>query len=69
MIFRGSRAVLIIEIKKSDIRHNTTFEDTRQGTRYPHFGVPVWVVYGYAGADKALAEIPRLLGEANPIKA
>ena len=37
---------LIIEVKSGMVSHKTCVEDTRQGKRYIHFGVPVCFVYG-----------------------
>lgn len=59
VLFQNRQAVMILEIKGAPVNHQTTMEATRQGQRYPHFGVPVWTVYGMAGAE---AVIERLVG-------
>ena len=46
----------IIEIKKSQIQHLTTWEATRQGYRYQQFRVPVRIVYGIDQALKLLKD-------------
>ena len=47
----------IIEVKARPVRHKTTVEDTRQGTRYPMFGVPVHFVYGMQDAAVLLNKL------------
>ena len=55
-IFEAGKLVGIIEIKKSQIQHQTTWEETRQGYRYQQFRVPVRVVYGIAQALNLLQD-------------
>ena len=50
-LFVDGKLAGILEVKKSAIKHHTTWEDTRQGTRYNDFGVPVKIVYGYEQAQ------------------
>ena len=45
-IFEDGQLAGIIEVKKSEKNHKTTWEETRQGSRYGQFGVPVRIVYG-----------------------
>lgn len=49
-VFDGGILSGFIEVKKSAISHKTTWEDTRQGSRYAQFKVPVRIVYGMADA-------------------
>lgn len=51
-VFDQGQLVGIIEVKKSAIKHKTTWQDTRQGRRYADFGVPVRIVYGSDDADE-----------------
>lgn len=55
-LFTDGRLVGILEVKKSAIRHRTTWKDTRQGARYHDFGVPVRIVYGYEQAQSLIEE-------------
>jgi hypothetical protein len=49
-VFDGGFLSHIIEIKRSAIKHKTSWEDTRQGQRYNDFGVPVTIIYGMEDA-------------------
>ena len=49
-IFDGGLLSHIIEIKRSAIKHKTSWEDTRQGQRYNEFGVPITIIYGMEDA-------------------
>jgi hypothetical protein len=51
-IFDNGRLKQIIEVKKSQVKHKTTWEDTRQGKRYNEFGVKVNIVYGMEQAQE-----------------
>lgn len=51
-IFDDGKLKQIIEIKKRQVKHNTTWEDTRQGKRYNEFGVHVNIVYGMEQAKE-----------------
>ena len=51
-VFDGGSLSHIIEIKRSRIKHKTSWEDTRQGQRYSDFGVPVTIIYGMEDAIK-----------------
>jgi hypothetical protein len=53
-IFTNGELTQIIEIKRSPIKHKTTWEDTRQGKRYIEFGVPVVIIYGMQQAKEFL---------------
>ena len=53
-IFKDGNLKHIIEVKRSRIKHKTTWEDTRQGKRYNDFGVPVTIVYGMGDAEKII---------------
>jgi hypothetical protein len=55
-IFDGGSLSHIIEIKRSAIKHKTSWEDTRQGQRYNEFGVPVTILYGMEDAIRYLDE-------------
>lgn len=55
------KAICVFEVKARVVRHKTVVEDTRQGRRYPHFGVPVHFVYGMAGAEAALKMVQATL--------
>jgi len=54
VIFENKKAILILEIKARKIRHKNGLKSTRQGTRYPNFGVPVQFIYGMSDAIKFL---------------
>jgi hypothetical protein len=58
-VFEAGALAGIIEVKKSAINHKTTWEQTRQGSRYAQFAVPVRIVYGMDDAA-ALLEHARL---------
>lgn len=45
-VFKDGQLTGIIEVRKSPIKHKTTWGQTRQGLRYASFGVPVRIVYG-----------------------
>lgn len=47
VLFIDKVAVCIIEVKDGKTKHKTTVEDTRQGQRYPSFGIPVVFCYGF----------------------
>jgi hypothetical protein len=49
-VFDNGSLSHIIEIKRSVIKHKTSWEDTRQGQRYNEFGVPVTIIYGMEDA-------------------
>ncbi len=51
-VFDNGSLSHIIEIKRSAIKHKTSWEDTRQGQRYNDFGVPVTILYGMEDAIK-----------------
>lgn len=51
-IFDDGKLKQIVEIKKRQVKHNTTWEDTRQGKRYNEFGVQVNIVYGMEQAKE-----------------
>ncbi len=55
-VFEDGALAGIIEIKKSEIQHQTTWEQTRQGYRYHQFRVPVRVVYGAEQAQTLLQD-------------
>lgn len=63
-VFESGELTGIIEVKKSVINHKTTWEETRQGSRYAQFAVPVRIVYGMDDADTLLehARLGRLFG-------
>lgn len=44
------KAVRIFEVKARPVRHKDGVEGTRQGQRYPRYGVPVTFVYGMEDA-------------------
>ena len=56
VVYKEETAILIIEIKGVKTVENP-FTNTIQGTKYPTYGVPVWIVYGQAGAEAMLASI------------
>ena len=49
--------LVILEVKANAIRHKVPLQYTRQGRRYPRFGVPVWFVYGLDGVDTAMVNV------------
>lgn len=49
------KPICIFEVKARPVKHKISVDETRQGMRYPLFGVPVHFVYGMAGARAALA--------------
>ena len=55
-VFELGSLVGIIEVKKSKIQHKTTWEATRQGTRYKQFNVPIRLVYGMNDAMDLLQD-------------
>ena len=55
-VFNDSKLKGIIEVKGAPIKHKTSWTDTRQGTRYSQFDVPVRIIYGYQQATLALEE-------------
>lgn len=62
VIFKDQVAVLILEVKGNDVKHKAGVEGTRQGQRYPCFGIPVWMVYGMPGAQEAIKRAKEFLG-------
>ena len=50
VVFENKKAILILEIKARKVRHKNGVENTRQGMRYPNFGVPVQFIYGMSDA-------------------
>jgi hypothetical protein len=51
VIYEAEVAARVLEVKAAKVGHKGgTPETTRQGTRYPTFGVPVSFVYGMDGA-------------------
>jgi hypothetical protein len=56
-IFEDGCLKHIVEVKRSKIKHKTTWEDTRQGKRYNEFGVPVTIVYGMKDADEFICSL------------
>lgn len=46
-LFEDGKLTGIIEVKKSPMKHKSSWEETRQGIRYNDFGVPVKIVYGH----------------------
>ena len=55
-VFERGTLAGIIEIKKSEIQHQTTWEQTRQGHRYQQYRVPVRIVYGAEQAQTILQD-------------
>ena len=55
-VFEEGNLVGIVEIKKSEIQHQTSWEQTRQGHRYQQFQVPVRIVYGIEQAQALLQD-------------
>lgn len=53
-IFRDGILTQIIEVKKSKIKHKTSWLNTRQGKRYNEYGVPVCIIYGMQEAKEFL---------------
>lgn len=51
-------SLCVFEVKARKVKHKTTVEETRQGKRYPLFGVPVHFVYGMEGANEILSMFP-----------
>jgi hypothetical protein len=51
-IFKDGKLSHIVEVKRSIVKHKTTWEDTRQGKRYGDFGVPVTIIYGMGHAEE-----------------
>lgn len=56
-IFENGSLTQILEIKRSTIKHKTSWEDTRQGKRYNAFGVPVKILYGIDDVNEYLKAI------------
>lgn len=46
VVYKNKKAICIIEVKGGIVNHMTTIEETRQGIKYPTYGVPVLVCYG-----------------------
>lgn len=69
-VFEAGALVGIIEVKKSAISHKKTWEETRQGSRYAQFKVPVRIVYGMADAVALLehAQTGRLFESFPPLE-
>lgn len=63
VVYNKQLPVVILEVKAATVRHKTCVTDTRQGTRYPHFGVPVMFVYGMPMAQKLIGDWPRIWPE------
>ena len=63
VVYQDNEAVLIVEVKARPVRHKDGFEATRQGSRYPFFGVPVVVAYGMASADAVVDYATTLCGK------
>jgi len=55
VVYKDGIAQCIIEVKARPVLHKTSVEDTRQGQRYPCFGIPVYFVYGVEGAASIVA--------------
>jgi hypothetical protein len=55
-VFDSGKLIGIIEIKKSPIQHQTSWEGTRQGYRYSQFQVPLRIVYGMEQALELLRD-------------
>jgi len=56
-IFENGSLTQILEVKRSKIRHKTSWEDTRQGRRYNDFNVPVRILYGMDDVNEYLRSI------------
>lgn len=54
VIYEEAKAVRIIEVKAAPVKHKHGLHNTRQGTRYCKFGVPVTFVYGMSDAQEFL---------------
>jgi len=62
VVFKNAVAVCIVEVKSDKVRHSTTMQDTRQGTRYPTYGVPVVVCYGMNDIPIVISTVQSILG-------
>jgi hypothetical protein len=58
-IFENGNLKQIIEVKRSKIKHKTSWEDTRQGRRYSNFGVPVTILYGMDDVNRYLLSLKK----------
>lgn len=63
VVYAQGEAVLIIEVKARPVAHKNGFADTRQGTRYPCFGIPAVVAYGMGSVDEVVAHATALCGK------
>ena len=59
--FVGEKALCIVEVKGGHVKHKTAMEDTRQGTRYPTYGIPVLVCYGMSDVAETVEAVRQLL--------
>lgn len=60
--FVENKAICIIEVKDKEVRHKTSIHDTRQGIRYPTYGIPVIVCYGLCDIQLVVDKVNELLG-------
>lgn len=63
VVYAQGEAVLIIEVKARPVSHKSAFTDTRQGLRYPCFGIPVVVAYGMGSVDEVISHAMTLCGK------
>lgn len=64
-VFEDGNLVGIIEVKARPRKHKNGWENTRQGSRYKQYGVPIRLVYGMDQAQECVldAEKGRLWGD------
>ena len=55
-------AICIVEVKGGAVNHKTAMQDTRQGTRYPTYGVPLIVCYGSSDIPSVVEKVNSLVG-------
>lgn len=55
VIFKDKQAIMVLEVKARSVKHKSGVENTRQGKRYPLFGVPVYFIYGMEDAKEFLS--------------
>jgi hypothetical protein len=60
--FVNGIAICIIEVKSGPVIHKKTMIETRQGTRYPTYGIPVIVCYGASDIPLVVEKVIEIIG-------
>ena len=63
--FVGGLAACIVEVKSGKVNHKTSINDTRQGVRYPTYGVPMIVCYGAADIPQTVEAVVSIVEKAS----